>query len=297
MSLSNTPLRLSVGGLTVAVSTDDPHIALRAPKSHRHFCVSGAAADAMVTVSRRSFDLEADHELLFDSGGLWRLYAQQDHRIFVFQAPMLADRPYKRAAFDADFTHGEVVLQKQLYPADEVCDPLEYPLDELLFINLLSRRFGAELHACGVEFPWGGAVFLGASGVGKTTLARAICAAQAGTVMSDDRIVVRESHGRFWMYGTPWHGEGRYAVAGRTPLETVYFLKQARRMGARLISPAEATARLMACSFLPFHDGDALQASLGHFERLVGAVECFELSVTLEAPVADFVREHAGGRR
>jgi ABC-type cobalamin/Fe3+-siderophores transport system ATPase subunit len=64
---------------------------------------------------------------------------------------------------------------------------LEYPLDELIFTNLLAQRNGVELHGCGVIDHDQGLLFLGFSGAGKSTLARLWRRHLDATILSDDR--------------------------------------------------------------------------------------------------------------
>ncbi len=45
----------------------------------------------------------------------------------------------KVARFDQHFTSGEVVLHHHYFPPHRALSPLDYPLDELLMINLLAR--------------------------------------------------------------------------------------------------------------------------------------------------------------
>ena len=57
----------------------------------------------------------------------------------------------------------------------------------------------------------------------------AVAALRRGTrVLSDDRIVAAPAPGpALWMYGTPWHGSGRFASPEGAPLDAVFFLRQA----------------------------------------------------------------------
>ena len=88
---------------------------------------------------------------------------------------------------------------------DAAAYPLEYPLDELLIINLLAQGRGVEVHAAGVIDPEGcGHLFLGQSGGGKTTISRLWQGVERAEILSDeDRIILRKEAGRIWMYGTP----------------------------------------------------------------------------------------------
>src|SRR5206468_1649366 len=86
----------------------------------------------------------------FQSGGLWSAYEQPQGLSFYFQSAHLGSAPYKKAEFNASFTHGRVSLLKRYFDPELPVYPLEYPLDELLMIHRLSMGAGVEIHACGV---------------------------------------------------------------------------------------------------------------------------------------------------
>ena len=71
-------------------------------------------------------------------------------------------------------------------------NPLEYPLDELLWIHRLSMGEGVEVHGCGVIAPDGrGLLLTGHSGAGKSTSSRLWSQHDGARVLSDDRIILR----------------------------------------------------------------------------------------------------------
>ena len=162
----------------------------------------------------------------FDSGGVWTLRRSADELVFEFRSPRFGAVPYKIGRFRPDFSTGEVVLHRPYFPSARHFYPLEYPLDELIFTNLLSRRNGVELHGCGVVDGDEGLLFLGFSGAGKSTLARLWRRQPGATILSDDRIILRPGGGRVMMHGTPWHGDEALVAKGPVPLSRVFVLHQ-----------------------------------------------------------------------
>ncbi len=220
---------------------------------------------------------------------MWRLTRCGGDLLFDFASPVFGTLPYKQARFRTDFRSGSITMRRECFPVG-VVRPLEYPLDELLFINLLAQGRGAEVHACGLRRrDDAGYLFVGASGTGKSTTARLWNGIAGVEVLSDDRIVLRRSGGTTWMYGTPWHGESEFAMASRAPLRKVFFLAHGTGNEAIPLRPADAVARLMACSFVPFYSAAGLDYTLGFFEQLARDVPCWELKFVPNAEVVDFV--------
>jgi hypothetical protein len=291
------PLTFSVGDICVSVINEEPDLNCQATGAARQFLVHDGHPDASVHVRWGGFSENGAEQRVFDSGALWQLYRCGDRHIFRFSTPALGTLPYKEARFDRDFVHGEVSLRRETLATRQPVDPLEYPLDELVMVNLLSQGRGVEVHACGLRDGDGhGYLFLGQSGAGKTTTARLWQQDETVEVLSDDRIILRQMEGRIWMYGTPWHGEAELAAATRTPLTGVFFLRQAPRNEIVPLRPADAVARFLVCSFIPFYSRGGLDFSVGFFESVAESVPCSELSFLPDRTMIDAVRQQVEGR-
>lgn len=289
-------LNLRIGDITFALASDDPSLKLKAQGAARHFVVDPGQADVSMRAAWRDSEAAAPSEELFDSGWLWRLYQQDGGYLFRFTSPSLGPLPYKTARFNTDFSSGELSLHRGYFRRDEPAYPLEYPLDELLMVNLLAQGRGAEVHACGLRDVDGqGYLFLGQSRAGKTTTAR-LWQKEAGIhILSDDRIILRYLDGKMWMYGTPWHGEAELASATRTPLTQIFFLQHGQKNQALPLRADQAVARLMTCSFVPFYSPSGLDFTLAFFEQIAKSVPVSELQFVPDARAVEYVRGLAPG--
>ena len=86
--------------------------------------------------------------MIFDSGGTWRLLRSGGDFVFAFQSAAGGRVPYKTARFNSTFTAGEVLLCRDYFKRHglDAVYPLQFPLDELLMVHLLSRGRGMEIH-------------------------------------------------------------------------------------------------------------------------------------------------------
>jgi hypothetical protein len=286
-------LTVSIGDIRIAIISHEPDLMLQVGRATRRFLVNNDDADVTVRAGWGDLRHPAAGYETFDSGGVWRLYQPNSHYLFRFTSPVFGTLPYKQACFSSDFTSGEIVLHRDYFDHRQPVNALEYPLDELLMMNLLTLGRGVEVHACGVEDSDGrGYLFVGQSGAGKTTTARLWHKAGRIHLLSDDRIILRCLEGRIWMYGTPWHGEADFASSTRTPLTQIFFLDRGENNEAVPLRSPEAVARLMACSFVPFYNASALGHVLAFFEHVTDAVPCGELRFAPDERVLEFVREY-----
>lgn len=278
---------LRIGGITVALRCAPGIVCQWTPATSR-FLVPPSEPDIEAAV-RTGATAAAPGPPLFDSGAVWRLFAEGDGYRIETRAPMFGAEPYRVAVFEPTFRRGEIVLSPAA--AERGVNPLEYPLDEILVSNLLGRGRGIELHSCGlVDHDGNGRLFVGVSGAGKTTTAR-LWGDSAAEVLSDDRVIVREDQEGIWMYGTPWHGEAELSVATRAPLFAVYLLVQDDANALRPLSDAAAVAQLFRCAFPPFHDAEALAFTTAFLERLVTRVPVRELHFTRDRGAVDVVMD------
>jgi len=288
--LSPERLCIRIADITITLTSESPGLTLGVGEIMNRFVVDETAPDIQIRAAWGDLYEDNGGEKIFDSGSSWQLYAESGSYRFVCTSPAFGSIPFKVARFHRDFTAGEVYLHRPYWPSRYPLYPLEYPLDELLMMNLLARGRGVEVHACGVVDADGrGQLFLGQSGAGKSTMARLWQKTGMAQILSDDRIILRERGNRLWMYGTPWHGEAEMACPERAPLTGLFFLRQGQSNALTPQRSAEAVARLFACSFPLFYSREALDFTLRFLERTVTSVPCYDLAFVPDAGVVEFI--------
>ncbi len=281
---------LKIADLTVSVTCDESAVDLGVEGEKEKFIVPEGVPDVRIKVALGKLPEGGVGDKLFDSGPVWQLYRQDDSYLFRFCSLTFGSRPYRIAIFNQDFSNGEIYLDPSFFRPGQPVDPLWAPLDELLYSNLLARGKGVEIHACGLIDPQGhGHLLVGKSATGKTTMAKLWQDIPGVTILSDDRIILRKSDGKIWMYGTPWHGEGGMAFATRNPLARIYFLHKGLSNELLPQREAEATMRLMACSFPPFYNREGLDFTLAFIGEVAKEIPCFELRVVPDKRVVEFI--------
>jgi hypothetical protein len=227
---------------------------------------------------------------LFDSGTTWRLYGSMEGFQFDFEFLRDGEQPYKRLRVDQDFRNATLQMRESFFEVfPDAADPLSYPLDELLIMHRLTQERAIELHGVGIAGPDGASnLFVGHSGAGKSTTARLWTALHKVDILSDDRIIVRESPARelqpgddprqIFMYGTPWHGEGCFALPQRAPLKRIFILEHGHGNVLTQLTRSQMVGELFARAFVPFHRHEYIENALSFLEQVADSIPCYRYS-------------------
>jgi hypothetical protein len=282
---------VQIADIVCRIQSLDPALKIEMGASTQRFLVK--QAEPHVTFDVRSGDLsefKTPGKPIFDSNAAWKLYEEGESFLFHLRSEAVGSVPYKISRVTKDFTSGEVVFHSPYLDSSQPLYPLEYPLDELLFINFLSLGRGVEVHACGlVDSKGTGRLFLGQSTAGKTTMARLWEDDPGVTILSDDRIILRKMDNQIWMHGTPWHGEAGYAAPTRAALNKVYFLRKGMRNQVSPLREVESASRFFSCCFPLFYSRDAVNFTLSFLDEVVKSVPCYELSFLPDKNTVEFL--------
>jgi hypothetical protein len=285
-------ITIRIGDTTIALTSDTPDMKLQVEGPTRNFLIDKGDPDISITTAWKDLSKGTKGEKLFDSGSVWHLCRENGFFNFILTSPAFGPIPYKVARIGKDFTWGEVLFHAPYFDTDRPVYPLEYPLDELLLINYLAQGRGVDIHSCGlIDSSGQGHLFVGQSGAGKTTMARLWHDDPNVTILSDDRIVLRQLDRKIWMYGTPWHGEAMLSSPARSPLSRVYFLSRGPKNELVPMKESEGAARLFACIFPTFYNHKGLEFILGFLGELVNVIPCYELRFIPDKHVVEYIKK------
>lgn len=278
-----------IAGVVFSITSNRSVESIRIDKLYWDFICT---EEPEVTINARYGDLPhiflRNEDSIFDSETIWSLYRVGGRNVFALRSPAFGPLPYRVAIFDDDFQNGKVFSTLRETADGLLPNPLEYPLSEVLMVCLLAQGRGLMIHACGIKGDGRGYLFAGNSTHGKTTMARIW--KDRGLILNDDRIVLRQRDGRFWIYGTPWHGEYNIVSPMGVPLEKIFFLRHAEANSTHRVAGATAASMLIARCFPPLWDAEGVRFTLDFCGQLAGMVPCYELGFVPDESIVDFVR-------
>lgn len=277
---------MTIGGVTIAlVSADDQEINIKA--RYRPFQTAGNC-QAVLRIHQGSFPLIKMGKINFDSGATWCFGTAWGKNILHFYNLDFGSHPYQTVVLKKNFSSGDIYLNPQAKKLNIY--PFQYPFDEIYFIHLFSLGVGILTHSCGINDQGRGLLFLGASGAGKSTMAKLWEKEKGVTILNDDRVLVRQWQGTPYIFGTPWYGKSQVCCADRAPLKGIYFLKKANKNCLKALSPAETAARIAATAFLPFWDKKGIEFALSFCVEIARKIPAWEIGFVPDKNIVDFVR-------
>ena len=122
----------------------------------------------------------------------------------------------------------------------------------------MTMRDGMPLHAALVEKDGYGVVFLGPSGMGKSTQAKLWVEHQGADFIIGDRPGLRRIDGQWIGFGMPWDGKDGIKQQKQVPIRALISLEQAPENSIRRLSKQEAMIVLLNQVMMPMWDDAAM---------------------------------------
>lgn len=232
-----------------------------------------------------------------DKSENWRLLKQGDN--YIYKCPlddkkqvMLVNKTFDRVQ--------AYLLPKKNKPHNDkgkvwnITDII-YDFLQVLLINYFAyRNQGIFTHSVGIkDLDGSGLLFAGKSGAGKSTTARLWYKHSKAMVLNDDRIIIRKLNNKFFIYGSPWHGEFSDYLASRIDsarLKKIFFIRHFHRNIATEIPPKQAFILLYPALFPTFWDKNCLENIAVFCDDLIKKVPCYNLGFVNNKEVINFVR-------
>lgn len=136
-----------------------------------------------------------------------------------------------------------------------------------LFYTHAVRRQMIQLHCATIEDQGRGILFLGPSGIGKTTQAERWAEFRGSSIINGDVGFVQRTEREYIAWGTPWHGSSPYCLNTSVPVKALVVLKQAQENKLRELTGFEKVTEVSGSVFYPtwLEDGmDLCTDTLNH---------------------------------
>ena len=295
---AKVPLRFSIGGVGLSLQWQEPRkVGWPHPFYEPFIGEEDETIDLQVHFDKP--EEFAGERLIFDGEHQWRLYRQDSRYLFEGFEPFtktrnmisfLEDNLQRARVYVFPVPSQETLPAEDIVPAWSL-HRLMNPLGQWLLAHRLVELGGIMVHALAVDDRGRGRVFVGPSGSGKSTLAKFWRRRKGARILCDEHVILRRQGGHFFVYGTPWPGEGFTVSAGPVELKQIFFIEHHPEHRAWDESKGLFASRLFSQVFLPRWSHRIVESGLTVCEELVQTVECKRLGFAKHPSVIDFVRQ------
>lgn len=142
-----------------------------------------------------------------------------------------------------------------------------------------------------------GLMFLGPSGIGKTTQAELWNQYRDALIINGDVVFVQETPDAFLGWGTPWHGSSPYCENTSVPVKALIVLKQAPENSIRELTGFEKVTAVSNNVFYPRWLEGGMELCLETLNHLLSALPVYELSCRPDEDAVRLTEEAVFGGR
>ena len=153
-----------------------------------------------------------------------------------------------------------------------------------------------QFHSSLIEHEDRGLMFLGPSGIGKTTQAELWNKYRNALIINGDIVFVQETEDGFLGWGTPWHGSSPYCENTSVPVKALVVLKQAPENSIRELTGFEKVTAVSNSVFYPRWLENGMELCLETLDHLLSALPVYELSCRPDEEAVQLTEEAVFGR-
>ncbi len=162
-----------------------------------------------------------------------------------------------------------------LIPGNDINDILTLLL-HLFYTKIVNKKV-IQLHSSLISHQNQGVMFLGPSGIGKTTQAELWQKYRSSLIINGDIVFVQETESGFLGWGTPWHGSSPYCENTSVPLKAMVVLKQAEQNSIRELTGFEKVTEVSNSVFYPQWLENGMELCLETLDHLLTSIPVYEL--------------------
>lgn len=286
----------SIAGIAIKVRSHSKRADVFFDASFRHFSVEQSEKPQICiyldTESPPPSSVSLKRLFTATPGGLWTILEKTDQQGYIITLQDVENDPlpYKTVEVNSDFSDFHIY---QRTVAERLLAPLEYPLDELIVSGHINiNNIGILLHSAAVMCQGKTILFSGVSGAGKSTLSEIWEKENKAAVITDERVILKNSGAGICAFGTPWHGTAGIHQNIGAPVRMIYFIKHGEVNNAVRLTVQEAANRLLVRCFPTFWHRKGMEFALDFCIKVAKEIVCYELEFVPDLSVTEYCMKH-----
>jgi hypothetical protein len=218
------------------------------------------------------------------SDRFWNVHKHQNDLFITTTFPLSS----KRKSAVLKFSQTERNWELWIDNSGAETDPMEYPLDGLILYYLTVIHGDILIHASGINNSGKGYLFSGASGRGKTTMAK-IWDNAGAKVIHDDRLILRKTDSGYKMFNTPVY---RNDIPAESFLNMIFVIDHGLKNETIPVRGASAVTIVMANCIQHNWDQQIVARLLGSVSIMCASIPVARLLFKPDRSVIDHILEN-----
>lgn len=280
----NTIYTLEIAGLVLQIKTEKELIINEA---FTPFLLENMEPEIQV-VFRKVKELPVKTENVVYEDIFYRVHQDKNNYSYSFFNAPRDLSTYAIAVSDKDMTH---VWIDYLDKGEHCVSEMRNCFAHLNFESILIRRKRFFLHAACVDTPLGGLLFLGPSGIGKSTQAELWSQYRNAVHINGDRPILSKDKTGWKAWGSPYAGSSKYHVNESCSVAALIILKQSDSCHLRRLTLKEAFRAVWAEMTVHSWDKEFVEAASELVMGLISEVPVYEYYCTPDEYAVDFLEK------
>ena len=167
-------------------------------------------------------------------------------------------------------------------------------LNHIFYANAIRQNI-VQFHSSLVQWQYHGIMFIGPSGIGKTTQAELWQRYQNADIINGDLVFVQKKEEEFLGWGSPWHGSSPYCLNQSVPVNAIIVLKQGAENKIRKLNGLEMVSEVGKNLFYPKWVDHGTEMALDILDQLLQKIPVYELTNKADEESVQIVKQEIFG--
>lgn len=207
---------------------------------------------------------------------------------FLYEYMDVNGNPYAFSRVDLDQSR---VTVKYLHNALKHISHSRGAFFHIRWEELLLYKKRLILHACCIDTPYGGILFSGESGIGKSTQGNLWSQYEGARMINGDRPILYEKEEGWYAYGSPYAGSSLCHLNANTKIRVIVLLAQEKRCSIRKVEKAEAFRKIFSQLTIAAWNQDSIGKACDLVEQLIDKIPVYEMKCTPDKAAVDLLKQ------